>query len=166
MAVDLLRIIANNLSKVISLLGVMYKNQFEMTPLDRRILKELTVDSRSSVTRMSGVLNVSRNTVRARLDALIASGVIRRFTIDVADIAQDTVRAITTIQLEGSLSRQVISALKALPEITALHSTNGAWDVVAEIEADDLVAIDTTLRQIREIPGVLNSETSLLLAPV
>jgi DNA-binding Lrp family transcriptional regulator len=61
------------------------------------------------------------------------------------------------------MSRQVIRALGRMPEVVSLHSTNGAWDLVARIETDTLPAFDRVLRQVREVPGVTNSQTCLLL---
>ena len=57
----------------------------------------------------------------------------------------------------------MIRRLAGLPEIRALHTTNGRWDIVAEIEAESLPAFDGLLRAIRQIDGIANSETSLLL---
>lgn len=138
----------------------------ELSPTDRRILKALGADSRASITELAGTIGASRTTIKQRLDRLIETGTIRRFTIETAVESQDDVRAITTIALQGSMSRAVIRALHALPEVQALYSTNGAWDLVAEIAASDLAGVDQGLRKIREIPGVLNSETNLLLAQV
>lgn len=138
----------------------------DLTPVDRRILKVLTADGRASITEIAASIGASRTTVKTRLDRLIETGVIRRFTIDTAAEAQDEVRAMATIALQGSMSRAVIRALSSLAEVHALHSTNGAWDLVAEIATNDLASLDATLRKIREIPGVLNSETNLLLSRV
>jgi len=43
------------------------------------------------------------------------------------------------------------------------HSTDGAGDLVAHIEVQSLQEFDRVLREIREIEGVLNSETNLML---
>ncbi|MEM7055949.1 MAG: Lrp/AsnC family transcriptional regulator [Pseudomonadota bacterium] len=137
-----------------------------LTPTDRRILNALRINSRASVTELAQTIGASRTTVKQRLDGLISSGVITRFTIDTNENFQDQVRAVTMIELQGSMSRSVIRALHAVPEITALYATNGSWDLVAEIEAAALADIDGVLRRIREIPGVLNSQTSLLLSRV
>lgn len=67
------------------------------------------------------------------------------------------------IQLQGTMSRAVTRALNAMPAIVSLHSTNGTWDLVAQIETATLPDFDKTLRAVREVPGVLNSETCLLL---
>ena len=44
-----------------------------------------------------------------------------------------------------------------------LYSTNGAWDLVAELDCADLRDFDRALREIRAVPGVTNSESCLLL---
>ncbi|KNG95691.1 AsnC family transcriptional regulator [Pseudaestuariivita atlantica] len=137
-----------------------------LTPLDTALIAQLRRDARASVTELAARTGASRNTVRHRLARLEENGTILRYTIETAPETAPGVRAIMTIELQGSLSRSVIRALRALPEIETLHSTNGAWDLVAQLAATDLAGIDAVLRRIREIPGVTNSETSLLLAPV
>ena len=46
----------------------------------------------------------------------------------------------------------------------ALHSTNGRWDIVAELRADSLAAFDQALGRIRQLEGIASTETSLLLS--
>ena len=70
------------------------------------------------------------------------------------------------MELQGSLSRNVIRTLTRIPEVSTIHATNGAWDLVVEIRTDTLANFDLVLRRIREVPGVLNSQSCLLLAPV
>jgi DNA-binding Lrp family transcriptional regulator len=60
----------------------------------------------------------------------------------------------------------VIRQLGGLPELRSLHTTNGTWDLIAEIRADSLADFDRVLREVRTIDGVLNSETSILLSSV
>jgi len=135
----------------------------EITQIDRRLLAVLTNNARASITELALATKISRATVKAHLTGLIEGGAIRRFTIETDFDNRDDVRAITTVELQGSMSRAVIRSLRKIPEITSLHSTNGKWDLVAEIRCENLQEIDRILRQIREISGVLNSETSLLL---
>jgi DNA-binding Lrp family transcriptional regulator len=45
-----------------------------------------------------------------------------------------------------------------------VHTTNGRWDLVAELAADSLAAFSHALDRIREIKGIATTETSLLLA--
>ena len=138
----------------------------DLSTTDRRLIAALKDNARASVTELSHIVGVSRTPVKTRIDALVAEGRIRRFTIETDADYRDQVRAITTIELQGSMSRMVIRALRKIPEVISVHSTNGAWDLVVEIRAETLPQFDRVLREIREVKGVLNSETSLLLNSV
>ena len=135
-----------------------------MDDIDRQLLGLLKHDGRASVTTLAGTLGVSRATVQARIERLQRDGTIQRFTIDVGHgQVGDVVRAVMLVEVQGNLTRSVIRALRRLPEISDLHSTNGAWDLVAQVETSSLAEFDRTLRDVREIKGILNSETCLLL---
>jgi DNA-binding Lrp family transcriptional regulator len=67
-------------------------------------------------------------------------------------------------EVEAKRTDLVLRRLKGLPEIRALHSTNGRWDIVAELEVASLEAFDRTLAMVRTIDGIANTETSLLLS--
>ncbi|WP_138466746.1 Lrp/AsnC family transcriptional regulator [Poseidonocella sp. HB161398] len=140
-----------------------------MTPLsatDRAIIAALRADARISMTELAQVAGVSRTTAKTRLESLVAEGRIRRFTIETDVDVEGEIKAITLVELQGSMSRRVIRTLVKIPEISTVYSTNGAWDLVIEIKTASLVEFDRVLREIREVPGVLNSESSILLAHV
>ena len=127
------------------------------------MLRALKTNARASVTELSALLGMSRVTVRTRLARLVETGVIRRFTVETDLAERETVQAVMTVELQGSASRAVLKTLKQMPGIDELYFTNGAWDLVAMIRVDSLQSFDRLLRAVREIPGVINSETSLLL---
>jgi len=132
--------------------------------LDRALLARLRADGREPVSTLASALTVSRGTVQSRLARLTAEGVIRRFTVEIGpDVEETAVRAVTTIQLTGAASRAVARALARVPAVQALHTTNGTWDLVAEIRAGTLTELDEALGAIRSIHGVTNTETSILL---
>ncbi len=132
---------------------------------DRRLLALLQQDARMPVVAIAAELGLSRATVSARIERLRATGAIRRFTIELgAPEADDMVRAVMMIELQGPKARGVVARLRRMRQVSELYSTNGAWDLVARIEAGSLVEFDRVLGDIREIQGVLNSETCLLLA--
>jgi DNA-binding Lrp family transcriptional regulator len=136
----------------------------ELNTTDRKLLAILRQNARASVTTIAQQLGVSRATVQASLGRLLQSNVIQRFTIEVdASAGVDLIKAVMTIEVQGNLTSSVVKALKKMPEIVSLHSTNGAWDLVAQIETTSLPEFDGLLRRTREITGILNSETSILL---
>jgi DNA-binding Lrp family transcriptional regulator len=58
----------------------------------------------------------------------------------------------------------VVAALKRNPEVSRVYSTNGRWDLVVELRAADLAALDRVLSGIRAIRAISHSETNILLA--
>jgi DNA-binding Lrp family transcriptional regulator len=136
-----------------------------MDNTDQRLVALLRQNARASVTTLASELKLSRATVQTRLDRLISSQVIRRFTVEMdSPSADDLIRAVMLIELQGNLTRTVTSRLRQIPQIISLFSTNGAWDLVAQIEVKNLEEFDETLRIVREVKGVLTSETCLLLS--
>ena len=69
-----------------------------------------------------------------------------------------------TIAVEGNQVDPVLRTLRGDPSIVTLYTTNGRWDLVAEIRADSLQSFDQVLSRIRRIEGISGTETSLLLS--
>jgi len=70
------------------------------------------------------------------------------------------------IEVTGRSTTQLTRRLRGIPEIHSLHTTNGNWDIVANIRAESLSDFDRVLREVRMIDGVSKSETSLLLTSI
>ena len=135
--------------------------------LDRAIIATLRVDGRASLAKLADEIGVARGTIQNRLDRLIATGTLMGFTVRVReDYDDNAIHAVMMIEVMGKSTTQVIRKLRGLPEVNTLHSTNGKWDLVANIRAANLSEFDRVLREVRMIDGVSNSETSLLLSSV
>ncbi len=135
--------------------------------LDKELISILRQDGRAPLSKLATVLNVSRGTVQNRLDRLLESGALLGFTVRTReDYDEDGVRAIMSIEVTGKSTSEVIKKLRGIPELHRLHTTNGSWDLVAQIVAPTLSDFDRVLREVRMIDGVLNSETNILLSSV
>lgn len=138
-----------------------------MDDTDRQLLSLLRDDARASVASLAKVLRVSRGTVQNRLSRLESDGTITGYTVRLKPQAEGhRIRAFMTVVVEGNRSAAVLSALRGDPAVSALHSTNGRWDMVVELQADSLEAFDSVLSRIRLLDGIANTETSLLLSTV
>lgn len=133
---------------------------------DHRLIAELRADARAPVSKIAKAVGVSRATAEKRISKMIESGAILGFTVRARHDDREGVRAMMLIEVAGRSTATVIRMLKGITELERLHTTNGAWDLVAEIRARDLADFDRVLREVRSIDGVLNSETSLLLSSV
>ncbi|WP_135466311.1 Lrp/AsnC family transcriptional regulator [Crenalkalicoccus roseus] len=137
----------------------------ELDETDRRLIALLRDDARRPASSLAAALGVSRGTVQNRIARLLREGVIQGFTIRLGPGAgRDGVRAIMAIEIRGRATEAVLRALRGFPEVRTLHTTNGRWDVIAELEAGSLEAFDRVLNRIRMLEGVAATETSLLLS--
>lgn len=143
------------------------KKPYLIDELDRKLIGALRVDGRAPIAKLANLLKVSRGTVQNRLDRLISSEAILGFTIRSHKVLEkERVKAVMMIEVVGKSTTQVISHLRGIPQLVKLHTTNGSWDLMAEIETSDLAEFDQVLRTVRMTEGVLNSETSILLSSV
>jgi len=136
-----------------------------MDDLDRRLIGLLRDNARTSAAALAKSLQVARGTVQNRLAKLERDGTIAGYTIRLRPkIEEQRIVALTTIAVEGNRSEPVLRALRGDPSIVTLYSTNGRWDLVAEIRTDTLQSFDQVLSRIRRIEGISGTETSLLLS--
>jgi len=143
------------------------KEKYIYDQLDRELISILRNDGRAAIAKLADILKVSRGTIQNRLDRLLESGTLLGFTIRTrTDYDLDVIRAVMMIEVVGKSTSEVIRKLRGFPELQTLHTTNGSWDLVAEIQASSLVDFDRILREVRYIDGILNSETSILLSSV
>ena len=136
-----------------------------MDDTDRQLLSLLRDNARVSVAALAKVLRVARGTVQNRLAKLESDGTIVGYTVRLKpQVEQHRIRAYMTLAVVGNRDQAVMTALRGDPAVSALHSTNGRWDVVAELQADSLEAFDRVLGRIRLLDGIGKTETSLLLS--
>jgi DNA-binding Lrp family transcriptional regulator len=133
--------------------------------IDRRLIAMLRENARTPVATLARRLQVARGTVQSRLARLEADGTIIGYTVRLRpqEDAQH-IRALTHVAVEGNRTDEVLRALRGDPAVGALYTTNGRWDIVAELRAESLEAFDRVLGRIRQIEGISNTETSLLLS--
>jgi DNA-binding Lrp family transcriptional regulator len=132
---------------------------------DRELLGLLRDNARASVVALAHKLRVARATVQNRVARLEREGVIVGYTVRLKpDAEAQRIRALMCVAVEGNRTDEVLRALRGHPNVVALHSTNGRWDMVAELRADTLEAFDRVLGGIRLIDGIATTETSILLS--
>lgn len=140
-------------------------NMNNIDDTDRELLALLRQDARMPVATLAAKLKVARGTVQNRMKRLERDGVIVGYTVRVKPQAEaHRIRALMTIVVEGNRGAEVLHALRGHPNVTGLHSTNGRWDLIAELRADSLEGFDRALGNIRLIDGIASTETSLLLS--
>ncbi|PXW70380.1 AsnC family transcriptional regulator [Loktanella sp. PT4BL] len=136
-----------------------------MDELDAHLIAALKRNGRASLSELAAQLGVTRSTVRVRLDRLVQGGEIAGFTVLTrSDVRPDPVRGLMMLEIAGRGAEKVMKQLQRMTEVQAVHSTNGTWDLIAEIGTDTLEKFDQALFAIRRLDGVTRSETNLLLS--
>jgi DNA-binding Lrp family transcriptional regulator len=146
-------------------IGWRFDQNHRMDDVDQQLLSLLREDARASVASLAKTLRVARGTVQNRIAKLEANGTIVGYTVRLKPQTESNrIAALMTIAVEGNAADAVIRALRGDPAVQTLHTTNGRWDIVAELRADSLEAFDRVLSRIRLIEGIAHTETSLLLS--
>ena len=136
-----------------------------MNNLDASIVALLKRNARISVTQMSHELGVSRVTTDAHIKKMKSSGVITGYTVTLgAEEFRHNVSGWILINVSANEKQDIISQMIVMPKISRFLTTNGRWDLAAEIQTPTLEAFDVAISRLRQISGIRETDTSLLLS--
>ena len=136
-----------------------------MKELDNQIIALLKRNARILVTQMARELGVSRVTIDAHIKKMETSGVISGYTVKLGtEEFRHKVSGWILISVQANKEEHAIEQMIGMPEITRLHTTNGKWDLAAEIQAATLEHFDAVISKLRQIDGITETDTSLLLS--
>ena len=135
-----------------------------MDGTDQQLLALLRQDARMTVATLAQKLGVSRGTVTNRIRKLEDAGIIVGYTVRLRpDTRPDEITAWMSIAVEGNEARSVIASLLGEPGVGRLCDTNGRWDLLAELRAENLAALSKVMERVRLIRGISHTETSIHL---
>ena len=137
----------------------------KMKELDNQIIALLKRNARILVTQMARELGVSRVTIDAHIKKMETSGVISGYTVKLGtEEFRHKVSGWILISVQANKEEHAIEQMIGMPEITRLHTTNGKWDLAAEIQVATLEHFDAVISKLRQIDGITETDTSLLLS--
>lgn len=132
---------------------------------DRRLLSVLRENARASTAEIARRLDTSRTTVHSRIERLERQGVIAGYTVRMGrDAERGHIRAHIVITVAPKQMPAVVEALHAMPELRALHSVSGPFDLVALAVAPGVEAMDALTDRIGALDGVERTTSSIVLS--
>ena len=133
---------------------------------DIKILKSLQKDSRESASHIAERVNVSVPTVTERIRKLQESGIILGFqtVIDPSSIGLDVAAIITIISGSSQYYREVTIAAEETPEVVQCFSTTGNGSHMLFVITKNSNTLEELLRKIQSWPGVVRTETQIILS--
>jgi Lrp/AsnC family leucine-responsive transcriptional regulator len=144
--------------------GFMQAN-IQLDDMDARILTALSGDSRRSYADVATEVGLSTAAVHERVKKMVERGVIERFSLRVdPDRVGLRFTAFVAIRNDGGVHcREVAPRLRELPEVLELHSVAGEYDFLAKIRTTHARALEDVLYQIKAIPGVARTTSTVVL---
>jgi DNA-binding Lrp family transcriptional regulator len=132
--------------------------------LDRLILSELIRDARTSMRSLAERVHISRANAYARVDRLVADGVITGFTAQIAhERAGLGTSAYVSLSIEQNSWREVSARLGRLLYVEHVSMLGADFDVLVLVRAPDNAALrDLVLDRIQAISGVQTTRTWLV----
>ncbi|KAF1710333.1 AsnC family transcriptional regulator [Pseudoxanthomonas kalamensis DSM 18571] len=137
----------------------------KLSTADQQLLALLRENARASTAEIARRLQLSRTTVQSRIERLERQGVISGYTVRVADeYAHGQIRAHILITILPKQMAAVTRALRAMPEVRALHSVSGPYDLVALGEVATVGEMDQLTDRIGAVEGVERTTSALVLS--
>ena len=132
---------------------------------DHELLTVLRENARASIAEIARRLKLSRTTVQSRIERLERQGVIGGYTLRVNDaVERGHVRAHVMITVLPKQMAAVVESLRAMPEVRALHSVSGSFDLVAMVVVPAVTDMDELTDRIGAIDGVERTTSSIILS--
>lgn len=135
--------------------------------IDRALLAALAREPRATVVALAEQLNISRNTVQARMSKLESSGAILGYERSFSPAAWGfPIQAFVSIGVRQILLQQIIDVLGEIPEVLQVHGLSGRVDLLALVACRDTSHLFDLDARILAIDGVERTETALVMREV
>jgi|TARA_B110000444_G_scaffold24372_1_gene20183 Lrp/AsnC family transcriptional regulator for asnA, asnC and gidA len=133
---------------------------------DKKILIELTGNSRTPILEISRKIGISGAAIHQRIRKLNDSGLIsgQHLKLNPKALGYTTLAFIGIYFDKAERNSQAIKEMKKIPEILECHYTTGNWSVLIKILCKNNEHLMTLLnKQIQSINGVSRTETFISL---
>lgn len=138
----------------------MYKDK-----VDEKIIEYLKEDSRESFVDIGKKLKLSESAVRRRVKQLVDNGTIKKFTLELGE--ENATSAIVLVSVDSSTDTSKVSAkLAKLNGVKTVYEITGQYDITTIISATNISEINTSIDALRKIPGVIDTNTVIILRKV
>ncbi|PSP26778.1 AsnC family transcriptional regulator [Halobacteriales archaeon QH_2_65_14] len=132
-----------------------------MDELDREILDILRRDARTPYTEIADEVGTSEGTIRNRVERMVDSGVIERFTVATRT---GNVKAMVEITVDldvqaGGLTEQMAE----WEQVDFVWQVSGEEDIVLVVDTTDTRGLNELISRAREMDEVMGTKTRLIL---
>ena len=132
-----------------------------MDELDREILAILRQDARAPYTEIADRVGTSEGTVRNRVEQLVESGVIERFTVATRT---GNVKAMVELSVDVNVQTGGLTdRLASWEQVDFVWQVSGAEDIVLVVDAADTSSLNALITRARDLDEIVSTKTRLIL---
>jgi Lrp/AsnC family transcriptional regulator, regulator for asnA, asnC and gidA len=136
--------------------------QVRLDATAKRIIELLQEDGRISYAAIAKAVGLSEAAARARVQKLLDSEVMQVVAVTDPTQVGFTRQAMIGVRTEGD-PMQVGDRLAEVREVDYVVTTAGSFDLLVEVVCEDDPHLLDVIRQVRELEGVVSSETFVYL---
>jgi Lrp/AsnC family leucine-responsive transcriptional regulator len=134
--------------------------------LDRKdfvLLEALQQNASRRLEDLAGLVKLATSSVHERLRRLEREGIIRKWTVEV-DTAALGLGVVAFIGIRATRPcSELLDSIKKIPSIEECHSVAGALSMILKVRVKDTAALLGLSEQLRQIPGIEQTETTIVL---
>ena len=136
--------------------------QVRLDATAKRIIELLQDDGRISYAAIAKAVGLSEAAARARVQKLLDSEVMQVVAVTDPTQVGFTRQAMIGVRTEGD-PMKVGDRMAEVPEVDYVVTTAGSFDLLVEVVCEDDPHLLDVIRQVRELEGVVSSETFVYL---
>lgn len=139
-----------------------------MDELDQEILMQLKEDSRRTVTEISKAIGRSHSATRVRVNNLMKSGVISRFTIELANYKDELLPKgyVDVVLPNGAKAERIADALNDIEEVCDIALVTGKFTCQVLIQCEAVAKMKELSDVIQERLGSTESRVRIITGSV
>ncbi|MGP4079361.1 MULTISPECIES: Lrp/AsnC family transcriptional regulator [Bacillaceae] len=133
--------------------------------IDKKILELLTQNGRMSYVDIGKELNLSRVSVRERINQLLKNGVIEKFSVMInSEKVGKNVSAFFEVDCEPNALVKVAEALASNPNVASCYQMTGPSTLHMHVLVNDFIALESFINnELYALEGITRVESHILL---
>ncbi|MGS2723544.1 Lrp/AsnC family transcriptional regulator [Porticoccus sp. GXU_MW_L64] len=131
---------------------------------DRKLISLLRMNARLSTSELARQLDISRSTIQSRLRRLETRNIISGYTVQFnEEYEKRLLKAQVMLKLVQKLTGPTYVALSKLPQVIALYSISGEYDMIAVLSAESAGELNQVIDKIGNLEGIERTNSSVIL---
>jgi Lrp/AsnC family transcriptional regulator of lysine biosynthesis len=126
-----------------------------MDDKDKKIIERLTDNARTPFLQIAKDMNVSEGTIRKRVATLLKNKYIKKFTIETSYQSRAIIEVTTGSQIP---TEKIVHDIQKIG-VEKVFEVAGRFTLLCMVKADSLSLVNDIVESIRQVNGVIQTET-------